>query len=65
RYYRHIKPRGSPFTSLARVIVATIRKKKMVLSSESKDYYHGCMDGTMFNTIISPTSSFRYELDKS
>uniref|UniRef100_A0A2N9IR53 Major facilitator superfamily (MFS) profile domain-containing protein n=1 Tax=Fagus sylvatica TaxID=28930 RepID=A0A2N9IR53_FAGSY len=39
RYYRHVKPEGSPFTSLARVIVTAIRKRKIPISSRSEDYY--------------------------
>ncbi|KAK7840107.1 protein nrt1/ ptr family 2.7 [Quercus suber] len=39
RYYRHIKPQGSPFTSLARVIVAATRKRNIPISSKSGDYY--------------------------
>ncbi|KAF5203145.1 NRT1/ PTR FAMILY 2.7-like, partial [Thalictrum thalictroides] len=58
RYYRHIKPSGSPFTSIARVIVATIRKKKVLLSSASKDYYYGDIKGTLFPAVLVPTSRF-------
>ncbi|KAJ4725954.1 protein NRT1/ PTR FAMILY 2.7-like [Melia azedarach] len=39
RFYRHDKPQGSPFLALARVIVATILKWKVVLSSRTEDYY--------------------------
>ncbi|XP_002532262.2 protein NRT1/ PTR FAMILY 2.6 [Ricinus communis] len=39
-YYRHDKPEGSPFTGLARVAVATIKKRNVLLSSRSEDYYH-------------------------
>ncbi|PIA58921.1 hypothetical protein AQUCO_00400048v1 [Aquilegia coerulea] len=60
RYYRHIKPHGSPFTSIARVIVATIRKKKVLLSSESKDYYYGDIKGTFSPAVLGPTSRFRF-----
>ncbi|ONI17109.1 hypothetical protein PRUPE_3G138100 [Prunus persica] len=35
------KPQGSPFVALARVVVAAFRKRKLQLSSESKDYYDG------------------------
>ncbi|XP_073270427.1 protein NRT1/ PTR FAMILY 2.6-like [Primulina huaijiensis] len=41
RYYYEDKSDGSPFTSLARVIVASIRKRKTVASFETKDYYYG------------------------
>ena len=35
-YYRHIKPQGSPFTSLYRVIIAAIRKRMISISSKTK-----------------------------
>ncbi|XP_040991174.1 protein NRT1/ PTR FAMILY 2.7-like isoform X2 [Juglans microcarpa x Juglans regia] len=41
RFYLHVKPHGSPFTGLIRVIVATIRKRKVQLSSKTEDYYYG------------------------
>ncbi|KAH7838487.1 hypothetical protein Vadar_027158 [Vaccinium darrowii] len=40
RFYRHVKPKGSPFTSLARVVVAAVRKRNVVVSNKSEDYYH-------------------------
>ncbi|KAF9598397.1 hypothetical protein IFM89_027830 [Coptis chinensis] len=61
RYYRHIKPRGSPFTNLARVVVAAIRKKKVLsVSSESKDYYYGDISTENKLAVQGPTSSFRF-----
>ncbi|KAF9597882.1 hypothetical protein IFM89_022094 [Coptis chinensis] len=61
RYYRHIKPRGSPFTNLARVVVATIWKKKIPsVSSESKDYYYGNISTETKMAVQGPTSSFRF-----
>ncbi|KAL8525536.1 hypothetical protein ACS0TY_014960 [Phlomoides rotata] len=41
RFYNCDKPQASPFTSLLRVVVASVRKRKAVISSESADYYHG------------------------
>ncbi|KAG6681690.1 hypothetical protein I3842_13G104600 [Carya illinoinensis] len=41
RFYLHVKPQGSPFTALVRVIVATIKKRKAPLSSKIEDYYYG------------------------
>ncbi|GLT43299.1 hypothetical protein SLA2020_172610 [Shorea laevis] len=40
RFYKHDKPQGSPYTGLARVIVAAIQKRNIPLSSISEDYYH-------------------------
>jgi peptide/histidine transporter 3/4 len=55
RFYRQVKPKGSPFMSIARVMVASIRKRKVSRASGSLDYYFGekMEDG-------SPTKSFRY-----
>lgn len=56
RYYRHIKPKGSPFMSIARVVVAAIRKRKVI---ERKGYFYG--DDVGISRINSrPTDSFRY-----
>lgn len=40
-FYHHLKPQGSPFVRLARVIVASFRKRKMVLSLKTEDYFQG------------------------
>ncbi|XP_042474928.1 protein NRT1/ PTR FAMILY 2.7-like [Macadamia integrifolia] len=65
RYYRSVKPKGSPFISLARVVVATIRKWKIELVSSSQtqslqnSYYYGTSE--VANLPSSPpTSSFRF-----
>ncbi|XP_030925047.1 protein NRT1/ PTR FAMILY 2.7-like [Quercus lobata] len=59
RYYRHIKPQGSPFTSLARVIVAATRKRKIPISSKSGDYYSEQL-GKVEKVVAVPTESFRF-----
>ncbi|KAK2643263.1 hypothetical protein Ddye_025026 [Dipteronia dyeriana] len=64
RFYLLDKPNGSPFTSLARVIVATLRKRKLVLSSRIEDYYQGHNNG-LANKVgaddqITPKQSFRF-----
>ncbi|KAB2614850.1 protein NRT1/ PTR FAMILY 2.7-like [Pyrus ussuriensis x Pyrus communis] len=41
RFYKFDKPQGSPFVGLGRVIVASVRKTSLQLSSERKDYYYG------------------------
>ncbi|XVF46402.1 hypothetical protein PTKIN_Ptkin03bG0023900 [Pterospermum kingtungense] len=56
RFYRHDKPQGSPYTSLARVIVASLRKRNILLSSDGKDYYHG----TNTTAAATPKRSFRF-----
>ncbi|KAL4278401.1 hypothetical protein GQ457_03G044120 [Hibiscus cannabinus] len=40
RFYRRDEPQGSPFTGLLRVLVAAVRKRKVVLTSRNEDYYH-------------------------
>ncbi|KAL4308226.1 hypothetical protein GQ457_01G037950 [Hibiscus cannabinus] len=54
RYYRHLKPKGSPFTSFAHVVIATIAKRKVPLSSRAEDYYH------MEKPASLPSKSFRF-----
>ncbi|CAI9759116.1 unnamed protein product [Fraxinus pennsylvanica] len=39
RYYRHKPPSGSPLTRMARVLVATIRKWKVVVPDEPRELY--------------------------
>ncbi|XP_047317686.1 protein NRT1/ PTR FAMILY 2.7-like [Impatiens glandulifera] len=40
RLYRRVKPQGSPFAGLARVVVAAIRKRRTSGSSDSERYYN-------------------------
>ncbi|KAK9913324.1 hypothetical protein M0R45_037142 [Rubus argutus] len=57
RFYRQVKPKGSPFLSIARVLVAAIWKRKMSLeASREKDYYYGV--GVLADSP--PTKSFRF-----
>ncbi|XAR60493.1 hypothetical protein NMG60_11033900 [Bertholletia excelsa] len=60
RFYRRVKPQGSPFMDLARVIVAAIRKRKAVLSSSGEDYSHGHDGSTRMVEEAVPSSSFRF-----
>ncbi|PKA66873.1 Putative nitrate excretion transporter 4 [Apostasia shenzhenica] len=41
RFYRRQKARGSPFTGLARVVVAVVRKRKIPVGSSEENYYSG------------------------
>ncbi|XAR60488.1 Nitrate-transporting ATPase [Bertholletia excelsa] len=59
RVYRLVEPQGSPFTGLARVVVASIRKRKVTLSEESEDYYHG-QASVQKTGAEAPTKSFRF-----
>ncbi|KAJ4978039.1 hypothetical protein NE237_008819 [Protea cynaroides] len=64
RYYRRVKPKGSPFISLARVLVATIRKWKLVwVSSETQSnqssYYHAKTEVSKLPSSA-PSQSFRF-----
>lgn len=63
RFYCHENPQGSPFTDLARVLVAAIRKRKVLLSSKSEDYYHRC-DGMATKAAAMPRKSFRYGISQ-
>ncbi|XP_010425990.1 PREDICTED: protein NRT1/ PTR FAMILY 2.7 isoform X1 [Camelina sativa] len=53
RFYKHDKPLGSPFRSLLCVIIAAVRKRKAVVSTNEKDYHNESI------TTI-PTRSFRF-----
>ncbi|XP_075636294.1 protein NRT1/ PTR FAMILY 2.3-like [Castanea sativa] len=57
-FYLHDKPKGSPFTCLVRVIVATIQKWKVQPSSKIEDYYHK-HDG-ITEIAATPKKSFRF-----
>ncbi|KAL3530629.1 hypothetical protein ACH5RR_009951 [Cinchona calisaya] len=54
--YRRLKPQGSPFASLGRVIVAATRKRNMLLSINSEDH---CQD-TQTNAFVTPKKFFRF-----
>ncbi|XP_050139591.1 protein NRT1/ PTR FAMILY 2.6-like isoform X4 [Malus sylvestris] len=60
RFYKFDKPQGSPFVGFGRVIVASVRKTSLKLSTERKDYYYG-HDG-MTNNVAAATlsKSFRF-----
>lgn len=61
RFYHRTKPEKSPFTGIARVVVATILKRKVRLSSESEDFYYGYDGGLKVKKVASaPTKSFRF-----
>ncbi|XP_009378150.2 protein NRT1/ PTR FAMILY 2.7 [Pyrus x bretschneideri] len=57
RFYKQVKPKGSPFVFIARVLVAAIWKRKAsAATSRDTDYYYG--DGTLVDNTI-PTKRFR------
>ncbi|KAK4780186.1 hypothetical protein SAY87_016292 [Trapa incisa] len=63
RYYYHHKPEGSPFTRLARVVVAAIRKRKFKLhaSISSEYYYHANGDNEFLNKAALKTEADSYD----
>ncbi|KAL0533770.1 hypothetical protein IC582_027815 [Cucumis melo] len=67
RFYRLDKPKGSPFTSLARVLVATARKRlaRVQVGSDEGCYYYGDQDHRVGMPVVDRimlTKSFRYVL---
>ncbi|TQD90871.1 hypothetical protein C1H46_023550 [Malus baccata] len=56
-FYRRDKPQGSPFVNIARVIVASIRKWNVKLSSRREDYQYR-NDGEAKTTPAAPKKSF-------
>ncbi|KAM1342078.1 hypothetical protein ACFX2F_006454 [Malus domestica] len=59
-FYRRDKPQGSPFVNIARVIVASIRKWNVKLSSRREDYQYR-NDGEAKTTPAAPKKSFMYQ----
>ncbi|KAF3786769.1 hypothetical protein EJ110_NYTH13522 [Nymphaea thermarum] len=41
RCYRNVRPKGSPFVSLAHVVVSAVRKNMARLSVDETNYHHG------------------------
>ena len=64
RFYRHKVPTGSPFTRMAKVIVAAIRKRKVTLPSDPKELYELQLEeyATKGKYRIDSTPSVRYVL---
>ena len=61
RFYCQVKPNGSPFKSIARVMVAAIRKRKKLETFGRQDYYFGFTGVFIKMEDNLPTKSFRYE----
>ncbi|KAM0996457.1 hypothetical protein ACFX2C_006462 [Malus domestica] len=59
-FYHRDKPQGSPFVNIARVIVASIRKWNVKLSSKREDYQYR-NDGETKTTPAAPKKSFMYQ----
>ncbi|KAL6131314.1 hypothetical protein ACLB2K_069690 [Fragaria x ananassa] len=58
RFYKKVKPKGSPFLSIARVLVAAIWKRKMSsANSTENDYYY---EAGVLADSAPPTKSFRF-----
>ncbi|KAJ0979265.1 hypothetical protein J5N97_014739 [Dioscorea zingiberensis] len=60
RYYRRTRIKGSPFTSMARVIVASLKKRKLEPANDSSAYYHAIGNGVQPVTPVLPTKSFSF-----
>lgn len=60
RFYRRVKPQGNPLVDMARVLVATVRKRKISVSLDS-DYHCNKDQGSvkMVNANTTLTKSFR------
>ncbi|KAJ6986961.1 hypothetical protein NC653_020251 [Populus alba x Populus x berolinensis] len=43
QFYRHVKTKGSPLASIARLVAAAIRRRRVVETVQSQqNYYNGC-----------------------
>ncbi|EXC33224.1 Nitrate excretion transporter 1 [Morus notabilis] len=58
RFYCYDTTQGSPFVDLTCVVVACFRKRKVLLSSRSEDYYYG-NDGKENTVSNKPEKNFR------
>uniref|UniRef100_A0A1J3HKK7 Protein NRT1/ PTR FAMILY 2.5 n=1 Tax=Noccaea caerulescens TaxID=107243 RepID=A0A1J3HKK7_NOCCA len=59
RFYKPENILGSPYTSIARVVVAATMKRKSVVSSREEDYHHG-LGKEAKNSVLMPSESFRF-----
>lgn len=59
RYYCLLKPQGSPYTALARVMVAAFHKRNVLLSSNSQDYCHEPQEGHQKMSVTTPSNNFK------
>ncbi|KAL3530634.1 hypothetical protein ACH5RR_009956 [Cinchona calisaya] len=63
RFYRDVRPQGSPFKSLACVIIAAISKRKLQLSDKTQDYHNEIIlddGGKEVPVKAAPTESFKF-----
>ncbi|XP_028098352.1 protein NRT1/ PTR FAMILY 2.7-like isoform X1 [Camellia sinensis] len=60
RFYRRVKPQGSPFMGLGQVVVAAIRKRNVLGSGRSEDYYQNPVDGGTKMVAATPSESFKF-----
>ncbi|KAM0922635.1 hypothetical protein ACQ4PT_006105 [Festuca glaucescens] len=66
RYYRQPPAQGSPFTGIARVVVAAVRKRKVnMVASDELNYYNGPSrcdtdSKTAGNGVPAPSDSFSF-----
>ncbi|XP_010034299.2 protein NRT1/ PTR FAMILY 2.7 [Eucalyptus grandis] len=59
RYYCHETPQGSPLLSLARVVVASFRKRKLQLPLNTDEFYYGQHERNK-EVDIPPKKNFRF-----
>ncbi|KAG8369883.1 hypothetical protein BUALT_Bualt14G0059800 [Buddleja alternifolia] len=61
-FYRHKKPNGSPFTRMGRVIVAALRKWRVVVPQDTKELheFHGEVYNKKGNFKLESTNNLRF-----
>ncbi|CAK9179241.1 unnamed protein product [Ilex paraguariensis] len=59
RFYRYVRPQGSPLMGLVRVVVAAVNKRKVKLSMKGEDYYQQLHDGASTVMAATPTQFFK------
>lgn len=60
--YRYKVPRGSPLTSVAQVLVASVRKRKATAGNDNSYLYEGLVQGQRPVELLAHTNQYRYVL---
>lgn len=61
RYYRQTRIKGSPFTSMAQVVIAALKKRKLAPAKDSSAYYQAKSNSAHPVSPVLPTNFFRYD----
>ncbi|XP_071709970.1 protein NRT1/ PTR FAMILY 2.11-like [Rutidosis leptorrhynchoides] len=60
KIYVKVKPQGSPFTSMARVVAVAIKKRKLKLTQQSTSTFYNYTPPKSINTALPYSNQFRF-----